>query len=161
MAHAAFDDRTVTLDGPDQLARIATSLASRTRLAVLDALVRSATPLHINEVARRVGVDASPVRGHLEALVREGLAVEVTTGVGRERRFETRLRNVRLVLEGVNRAVAPEKSVPTPRIVVKLERKLAAIAEDAAALDEKARRIRREIDAAWAAASAKAAVPKS
>ncbi|HWG90777.1 MAG TPA: winged helix-turn-helix domain-containing protein, partial [Candidatus Thermoplasmatota archaeon] len=73
-ATTAFDDRTITLVGaPDQLADMGALLGARTRLAVLITLVHANGPLHINEIARRVGVDASPVRTHLELLAKEGL----------------------------------------------------------------------------------------
>src|SRR5438874_7283767 len=120
--HPSFDDRTISLDAPEQLATLGAVLGSRTRLAVLRALVSSDKPLHINEVARRVGVDASPVRTHLELLVKAGLAREVGLDVGRERRFETVLQGVRVTLEGAERATAPEKGREKPKDVVKIEK---------------------------------------
>ncbi|MHB8603735.1 MAG: helix-turn-helix domain-containing protein [Thermoplasmatota archaeon] len=156
MTSQAFDDRAATLDGqPEQLAELSAILGSSTRIAVLAALVQSKTPLHINEVARRVGVDASPVRTHLELLSRVGLVREVKGPVGRERRFETRLTNVRLVLEGVNRHAAPEKDREKPKTVVRLEKRLAGLSKDAAKVEEKAARLRKEIAEAWAEDAAK------
>lgn len=153
-----FDDRTVTLDAPEQLAALGATLASRTRLAVLHALVASDTPLHINEIARRVGVDASPVRAHLEALVKEGLAREIDSPVGRERRFETSLTNVRVTLENVNRPHDPHRGREPPKVVARLERRLLSLAEDSARVEEKARRVREEIAKAWVEADARAAL---
>lgn len=152
-----FDDRTVTLDAPEQLADLGGVLASRTRLAVLRALMVADGPLHINEVARRVGVDASPVRTHLELLLKEGLVREVDAVVGRERKFTTSATAVRVTLENVNRAEAPHKGQEPPKVVQRLERKLASIAESMARLEEKARRTRVEIEAAWKAAEERAA----
>lgn len=150
--NAAFDDRVLSMDGPEQLATVAAVLGSRTRLAVLRALVASAEPLHINELARRVGVDASPVRTHLELLVKAGLAREVGAPVGRERRFHTTLTNVRLVLEGADRPSAPERRVgPPPKEVQRLEKKRAALDKDLAKLAAKARKLDEEIQAAWRA----------
>lgn len=147
--HASFDDRTLSLDAPEQIANLGAVLASRTRVAVLRALIASDKPLHINELARRVGVDASPVRTHLELLVKAGLAREVGLDVGRERKFETVLQGVRVTLEGVERAVAPEKGREKPRDVVKIEKRLAELARDEAKLAEKARRLREELREAW------------
>ena len=152
-----FDDRAVTLDAPEQLADLGAALSSRTRLAVLAALTRSEKPLHINELARRVGVDASPVRTHLELLLKEGLAREVDSPTGRERFFETSLVNVRLVLEGVNRPVVPKAAGEAPKTVLRLQKKLALIAKETARLEEKARRVNEEIQKAWAAAGRPAA----
>lgn len=152
MPHSAFEDRTVTLSGaPDQVVSLGSVLGSRTRLAVLLALVKSPEPLHINEVARRVGVDASPVRTHLELLVKAGLALETSGEVGRERRFRTTLRDVRVTLEGVHRVEAPEKSKEPSRLVQKLQKKLAALDADMARLEAQARKLQTELAAAWAA----------
>lgn len=153
--HSSFDDRTVSLDAPDQLAQLGSVFGSRTRLAVLRTLVSAGGPLHINEIARRVGVDASPVRTHLELLVKSGLAREVELDVGRERKFETVLQGIRVTLEGAERAVAPEKGREKPREVVKIEKRLAEIAKDEAKLAEKARKLRDELREAWMEDSAK------
>jgi DNA-binding Lrp family transcriptional regulator len=152
-----FDDRTVSLDAPEQLADLGSVLASRTRLAVLRALMLSDAPLHINEIARRIGVDASPVRTHLELLLKERLVREVDASVGRERKFTTSTTAIRVTLENVNLAEAPHKGKEPPKVVQRLTRKLAGIAEDVARLEEKARRTREEIEAAWAASEERAA----
>ncbi|HUR69754.1 MAG TPA: winged helix-turn-helix transcriptional regulator [Candidatus Thermoplasmatota archaeon] len=149
---ARFDDRTVTLDAPDQLADLGAVFASKTRIAVLGVLVRSDKPLHINEVARRVGVDASPVRAHLELLVKEGLAREVDIDKGRERKFETTVTNVVVTVEGVNRAVSPDKTAKPPRAVERLQRKLAAMQKDISKIEAKAREVNQEIAKEWARA---------
>lgn len=140
---SGFDDRTVSLDAPDQLADLGAALGNRTRLAVLAVLVRSDEPLHINEVARRVGVDASPVRSHLELLAKEGLAREVVAPTGRERRFETSLTTVRVVLEGVNR---PKLGKPgeLPKPALRIQKKMEALAKDLAKLEERGRQLQAE-----------------
>jgi DNA-binding transcriptional ArsR family regulator len=153
---AGFDDRTVTLDAPDQLAELGSAFASRTRIAVLAALVRSERPLHINELARRVGVDASPVRTHLELLLKQRLVREVDSPTGRERNFETLLTGVVLTLEGVNRPLAPQKGVEPSKAVVRLQRKLDAMEKDLARLQAKARDVQAEIREEWAKAAADA-----
>lgn len=147
-----FDDRTVTLDAPEQLSDLGLVLSSRTRLAVLGVLMRADKPLNINEIARRVNVDASPVRGHLELLVKEGLAVEVETTTGRERLFETSLTKVTVTLEGYHSTRRPKKKGETPKTVARLERKLDAMRKDMARIEEKARRVQEEIKAEWATA---------
>lgn len=144
-----FDDRTVTLDAPEQLERLADVLGSRTRLAVLAALVRADRPLHINEVARRVGVDASPVRTHLELLAKAGIARELDTPT-RERLFETRLTNVVLTLEGVDRQGPSERGREPPRAVARLQRKLDAMRRDVGRIEEKARRVQESMRKEWA-----------
>jgi predicted transcriptional regulator len=154
-----FDDRTVTLDAPDQLADLGSAFASRTRIAVLAALVRADKPLHINELARRVGVDASPVRTHLELLLKEGLIREVDSPTGRERFFETTLVNVTVTLEGVNRPVAPEKGAEPPKQIVRLQRKLEAMEKDMARIAVKAREVQDEIRAEWVKAASAAKPP--
>lgn len=149
MRPTAFDDRTVTLAGsPEQLGRLSELLASPTRLAMLAELRKAAPdPLNINELGRRVGVDASPVRGHLEVLLKEGLVDEVR-GRARERLFTTRLTDAVLTLKGVER-VAAEGRGPPPRAVVKLQRKLEDLDRDAAKLAAKAARVRTEIEKEW------------
>lgn len=155
-----FDDRTITLDAPEQLEKLGDVLGSRTRLAVLAVLVRADRPLHINEIARRVGVDASPVRTHLELLVRAGVARELDTPA-RERLFETSLTNVVLTLEGVNRANRPERGREPPKPVVRLQRKLEAMKRDIARIEEKARRVQDEIRKEWAKPSPGTSAPKT
>ena len=157
---ALFDDRTVSLDAPDQLADLGAALGNKTRLAVLGVLVRASEPLNINEVARRVGVDASPVRSHLELLVKEGVAREVDAPTGRERRFETSLVNVRLTLEGVNRPPAP-KDAPLPKPALRIQKRLLALQRDLARLEEKGRKLQEELRKAIAAGDPKAAKPKA
>lgn len=130
---------------PEQLARLAGLLASRTRLSILGALQKAAPEaLNMNEIARRVGVDASPVRGHLEVLLKESLVDEVE-GPVRERRFTTRLTDAVLTLKGVNRTPTEGRKDP-PRSVAKLLKKLADLDADAAKIAGKAARIRAEIE---------------
>lgn len=152
MAQGAFADRVVDLLGaPEQLSDVASLLASRTRLAVLETLVKAREPLHINEIARRVGVDASPVRTHLELLLRGGIVREVASRTGRERNFETTLADAKVVLVGVNRESAPEKRAgPPPKEVAKLTKRLKSIEREMTSLASKAAAIDRQIAAAWA-----------
>lgn len=154
---SAFDDRVVTLDAPEQLSTLGSVLGSRTRLAVLAALLRAGQPLHINELARRVGVDASPVRTHLELLLKERLVREVDSASGRERRFETSLTSVRVVLENVDRPPLPAAPAQTPKEVERIMKKVEALGKDMAKLEEKARRYQEEIKAAYAKAQKRAA----
>lgn len=148
-----FDDRTVTLAGSaEQLADLGSALSSRTRVAVLAALIRAEKPLHINELARRVGVDASPVRTHLELLMKEGLVREVDSATGRERFFETNVTGIRIAIEGVNAPRVP-RDVEKPKSVLRLERKMQLIEKESARLAEKAKRVQDEMGKAWAAAS--------
>lgn len=149
---AGFDDRTVTLDAPEQMATLGLVLSSRTRLAVLNVLVRADRPLNINEIGRRVNVDASPVRSHLELLVKEGLAREVDSATGRERLFETSLRNATLTLEGYHSRGKP-KGMEPPKAVQRLERKLEVMRKDMSRIEEKARKVQEEINEAWKSAT--------
>ena len=152
-----FDDRTVSLDAPEQLADLGSTLASRTRLAVLRALMIAGQPLHINEVARRVGVDASPVRTHLELLAKERIVREVAAPVGRERRFTTSLTGIRVTLENANRPAAPARGKEPPK-VARLQRKLDALAKDMERVEERARRTREEMARAWVEADERSAL---
>lgn len=137
-----FDDRVVTLLGtPGPLGDVAGVLGSPTRLAILAVLVRSPETLHIQELARRVGVDASPVRTHLEVLCRAGLAREVKEGTGRERRFTTDLTDVRLVLVDVNKPRTPpgpptRKQTRTKEKLTDLAKKMEKLEREAAELRE-------------------------
>lgn len=143
----------------EQLADLGGVLASRTRLAVLGVLVRASEPLNINELARRVGVDASPVRTHLELLLKEGLIREVASTTGRERKFETSLTGIRLTLENVDRPPLPPGLKTPPKDVQRIEKKIAALAKDIARIEEKARRYQAEIQAAYAKAAKNVAAP--
>lgn len=157
---AAFDDRTVSLDAPDQLADLGAALGNRTRLAVLGVLVRASEPMHINEVARRVGVDASPVRSHLELLVKEGLAREVDSPTGRERKFETSLTTVRVVLEGVHKPkVAKPAELPKPAL--RIQKKMEALAKDLGKLEERGRQLQAEFAKAMAAGPPREKAPRT
>ena len=147
-----FDDRTVSLGAPEQLADLGSALSSRTRIAVLAALIRAEKPLHINELARRVGVDASPVRTHLELLMKEGLVREVDSATGRERYFESDVTGITITVEGVNKPRAP-KDVEKSKQVLRLERKMQLIDRESARLAEKAKRVQEEITKAWSAAA--------
>lgn len=142
----AFDDRILTLGAPEQLAELAAVLGSSSRLAILRTLMASPEPLHINEVARRVGLDASPVRMHLQVMAAAGLVDEAET-VGRERRFSTRVTGVRLALEGAERVA--RRAGPPPKAVQRLEKRMQALDKDAAKLAARAAKLRAEIEKAW------------
>lgn len=123
------------------------ALSSGTRLAVLQTLLQAQAPLHIREVARRVGSDPSPVRTHLDLLVKTGLAREIPDA-SRERRFVADVSGVRLILTPPERPVdTPAGKTPTKAItrisekmrnleekVHRYERELAALADERAAL---------------------------
>jgi predicted transcriptional regulator len=125
---------------------------------VLSELIQSPQPLHINELARRVGVEASPVRMHLELLVKAGLAVEVES-LGRERKFATSLRNVRLILIGAQRmrragwvagsGPAADGEAERPKEVRKLEKKIASLEEDRGKIEARIRESFRELEEVW------------
>lgn len=145
-----FDDRTVTLDAPEQLAELASVLGSRTRLAVLGALVRSTAPVNINELARRVGVDASPVRTHLELLLKAGLVREVDSTSGRERLFETSLTGIGVTLQDLHKPKFAGKELP--KAAQRVQKKLDALVKDMSRLEDKARRYQEELRKTLAAA---------
>lgn len=107
-----------------QFGDAAFALSSATRLAVLETLVTAkGEPLHIQEVARRVGIDASPARQHLEVLVKAGFAEEAPRTTGRERRFTTRVTGVKVVLEGALRGapLPKESGKERPKTLRKIE----------------------------------------
>lgn len=113
------------------------ALSAGTRLAVLNTLLLADGPLHIREVARRVGLDPSPVRTHLDLLVKNGLAQELPDP-SRERRFVADVSSVRLILTPPERpADAPRDLEPT-KAIRKATDKIRA-------LEEKLHRIEREI----------------
>lgn len=148
LVHPGFDDKTVTMGAPDQLAELSAVLGSSSRLAILRVLMASDKPLNINEVARRVGLDASPVRMHLQVMAAASL-VDEAEGMGRERRFTTRLTGIRLTLEGAGRAA--RRVGPPPKAAQRLGKKLADLQKDIAKLEAKARATADEIEATWRA----------
>lgn len=115
------------------------ALSSGTRLAVLQALLLADGPLHIREVARRVGLDPSPVRTHLDLLVKTGLAQEIPDAT-RERRFIADVSGVRLIL------TPPERPADVPR-ELEASKAIRKTTEKIRALEDKAHRIEREIAA--------------
>lgn len=115
------------------------ALSSGTRVAVLKALLAAREPLHIREVARRIGLDPSPVRTHLELLMKSGLAREVPEP-GRERRFVADVAAVRLFLMPTERPADVPDTVGPSKQINKLSDKILA-------LDEKIFRLQREIAA--------------
>ena len=98
------------------------ALSTATRVAIMGVLVNAEAPLHIREVARRVELDPSPVRAHLELLVKTGFARELRDP-GRERFFVADVSGVRLVLSPPERPVeAPAGELP--KAVRKLTEKM-------------------------------------
>lgn len=140
-------ERILTPDGdPHRFADVCFALSAGTRLAVLMTLLASAEPLHIREVARRVGSDPSPVRTHLDLLVKNGLAREVPDA-GRERRFAADVSHIRLVLTPPQRPADAARKEPSKAItklgekmkalegkIHKIEREVVELAEERAAL---------------------------
>lgn len=123
------------------------ALSSGTRMAVLRTLMLAEEALHIREIARRVQADPSPVRTHLDLLVKTGLAREMPDP-SRERRFVADVSGVRLILTPPERpADVPREREPTKAIhkltdkmraledkIFRLERELADLADERAAL---------------------------
>lgn len=115
------------------------ALSSGTRVGVLMTLLSAREPMHIREVARRVGLDPSPVRTHLELLVKSGMAREVPEP-GRERRFVADVSAVRLVL------IPPERPVDVPADVAP-SKQIHKLSDKILAIEEKIHRLQREMAA--------------
>lgn len=113
------------------------ALSSGTRLQVLQTLLLADEPLHIREIARRIHTDPSPVRTHLELLVKSGLAREVPDP-SRERRFVPDVSRVRLVLTPPDRPREVPASMEASKHIRKVTDKMLA-------LEEKMHRIEREL----------------
>lgn len=113
------------------------ALSSGTRLAVLSALLHAEEPIHIREVARRVGLDPSPVRTHLDLLVKVGLADEIPDP-SRERRFVARVSGIRLILTPPERPADVPRATEAPKGVRKATEKIRA-------LEDKVHRLELEI----------------
>ena len=141
-------ERILTPEGDaHRFAEACFALSAGTRLAVLQTLLVAQEPLHIREVARRVGMDPSPVRSHLDLLVKTGFAREIPDA-SRERRFVVDVSGVRLILTPPERPVdAPAGKPPTKAIqrvnekmrhleekIHRYERELAALADERATL---------------------------
>jgi DNA-binding MarR family transcriptional regulator len=123
------------------------ALSSGTRIEVLKVLLHATEPVHIREVARRLQLDPSPVRGHLDLLVKTGFAREIPEP-GRERRFVANVSDLRLVLVPPVRPAdadpAREESKPMRKLAErmkdveakmhKLELELAKLGEERASL---------------------------
>lgn len=147
-AFADLVDRVVAwpTDG-QQFGDAAFALSSNTRLAVLEALVTAKGELlHIQEVARRVGIDASPARQHLEVLVKAGFAEESPRLVGRERRFSTRVTGVKVVLEGALRGarLPTVQGKERPKTLRKVESKIDDLKEKMAKIRSEVAKLERE-----------------
>lgn len=144
----ASANRVLTPDGDEhRFTEACFALSSGTRMQVLNVLLMAKEPLHIREIARRVGADPSPVRTHLDLLVKTGFARELPEH-GRERRFVAEVSSIRLLLAPTERPAdvphTKEASRTIRRITEKikeieskmhkLDRELAELAEKRAAL---------------------------
>jgi len=149
---AHWRDQDVGMHAPEPLAQLAATLSSTTRLAVLRTLMQAGQPLHINEIARRVGVDASPVRGHLEQLVKAELARETASPGDRVRTFAPLVEDVRIQV----RARRPARPAgPVPKAVARLRKQAEALERDAGKTAARLARTQAAIERAWARASPK------
>lgn len=115
------------------------ALSSGTRVAILMTLTGAREPMHIREIARRVGLDPSPVRQHLEVLVKSSLAREIPEP-GRERRFVADVSDVRLFLVPPDRPSDVPPSVAPTKAIHKLTDKMLGI-------EEKIHRLQRDLAA--------------
>lgn len=104
------------------------ALSGGTRVEVLRVLLLSREPLHIREIARRVKLDASPVRTHLEVLMKTGLVRELPEP-GRERRFVADVSGVRLILTPPERPVDAPADKPPSRAILRIGEKMRHIEE--------------------------------
>lgn len=102
------------------------ALSSGTRLEVLNVLLTAQEPLHIREVARRVSMDPSPVRGHLDVLVKTGFARELPEP-GRERRFVADISEVRVVMTPPSRPIEVDPKKPPSRHIRKIGERMKEI----------------------------------
>lgn len=115
--------RVLTPDGDEhRFTEACFALSTATRVAILSTLMHATEPLHIREVARRVGTDPSPVRTHLELLAKTGFVRELHEP-GRERRFIANVSGLRLVLAPPERPIDAPPGEPS-RLVKKLGEKI-------------------------------------
>ena len=127
------------------------ALSTATRVAIMGVLVNAEEPLHIREVARRVELDPSPVRAHLELLVKTGFARELRDA-GRERRFVADVSGVRLVLSPPERPIDAPPGDP-PKAVRKLVEKMRDVEEKIHKLELELARLGEARAEAWRAAT--------
>lgn len=141
-------ERILTPEGDaHRFAEACFALSSGTRLAVLQVLLHAQEPLHIREVARRVGIDPSPVRTHLDLLVKTGYAKEIPDA-SRERRFVADVSGVRLLLAPPERPLGVPPDKPPTKAILRLNEKMRHVEEKihryerelAALMDERAER---------------------
>lgn len=132
------------------------ALSNGTRLAVLQTLLLTPEPLHIREIARRVGLDASPVRTHLEILVKTGFARELADP-GRERRFVAAVSGVRLVQTPSERPADVPRDLEAPKAVRKITDRMRALEDKLFRLERELADLADERAAAWREAAADAA----
>lgn len=123
----ALRDRVLTPEGNGhRFVDACFAMSSGTRLAVLQTLMASGVPLHIRELARRIGLDPSPVRSHLEVLVKTGYARELDE-VGRERRFIADVSAIRLVLAPPERPLDIPQDIEPTRPIEKMTARMEAL----------------------------------
>jgi DNA-binding transcriptional regulator GbsR (MarR family) len=113
------------------------ALSSGTRVEVLNTLLLAQQPLHIREIARRVKSDPSPVRSHLDLLVKLGFARELPEP-GRERRFVADVSALRLVLAPPTRPADVDPKKEPSRAIRRIDERM----KD---LEEKMHRVEREL----------------
>lgn len=124
------------------------ALSAGTRLAVLQSMLLSPEPMHIRELARRVGADPSPVRTHLDLLVKTGFAREIQDTT-RERRFVADVSGVRLMLTPPDRPGDVPAATTPSKSVLKITEKLRAIDEKIHKLEREAAELSDERAALW------------
>lgn len=133
-------ERVLTPEGDaHRFTELCFALSSGTRLGVLVTLLHAREPMHIREIARRVGLDPSPVRTHLEMLAKTGLAREVPEP-GRERRFVADASAIRLFI------LPPDKPTDVPDDIGPTKQILKAT-DKIHAIEEKIHRLQREMTA--------------
>lgn len=124
------------------------ALSSGTRMQVLQVLLVAEGALHIREIARRVGSDASPVRAHLEVLVKTGLAREIEDP-SRERRFVSNVSGVRLILTPPERPAEARRDAEPTKAIVKVTEKMRGIEEKIHRLERDLVRLAEERAEMW------------
>lgn len=140
--------RVLTPDGDEhRFTEACFALSSGTRLQVLTVLLTAAEPMHIREIARRVGADPSPVRGHLDFLVKTGFARELPEP-GRERRFVADVSAIRLILAPPERP--PDAAAKEPsKHIRKLSEKIKEIESKIHKLELEAAKLAQERAEWW------------
>lgn len=130
------------------------ALSTATRVAILSTLLHAQEPLHIRELARRVDLDPSPVRAHLEVLVKTGFARELHEA-GRERRFVAEVSGVRLVLAPPERPADAPPGAEEPKLVRKLTARIKELESKMHRLEQEIAKVGQMRADAWRGAAPK------